>query len=131
MTMMQIQTASLARSVLKQQVEIFGGDQVSLDSLWRAWSSPAGHEPKTWAELAAPLVSGFAAYFNKLGLEHAPRAEAQTVLWIWEDESKDPWRSGDVMSHELIAWAYATYLDTELARPAKRSGLARGSLMFA
>ena len=41
-------------------------------------------------------------------------------MWIWEDESKDPWRTGDLMSHEFIAWAYATYLDSRFEHPAHR-----------
>jgi hypothetical protein len=111
-----IKTTSLARLALKQQVEFFGGGQVSLDSLWRAWGSPAGRDPRIWSELAAPLLSGFAAYLGNLDGDPARPAEASRLLWIWEDESKDPWRSGDLMSHEFIAWAYATYLDTHLGR---------------
>ena len=103
-------TINLARLALRQQVEFLGGGQVSLDSLWRAWGSPAGHDPRKWSELAAPLLSGFAAYLANL--ETADRApEGAQLLWVWQEESKDPWHSGDLMSHEFIAWAYATYLD--------------------
>jgi hypothetical protein len=102
--------ANMARLALRQQVEFLGGDQVSLDSLWRAWGSPDGHDPRRWSELAAPLLAGFAAYLNNL--EGAGRAADESrLLWVWRDESKDPWHSGDTMSHEFIAWAYATYLD--------------------
>jgi hypothetical protein len=111
-----IKTTGLARLILRQQVEFFGGGQVSLDSLWRASGSPDGHDPRGWSELAAPLLSGFAAYLGNLDEDPGRSADLPRLLWIWEDESKDPWRSGDLMSHEYIAWAYATYLDTRLER---------------
>ena len=76
-------------------------------------ASPAGHDPERWAELAAPLLSGFSAYLDRLdGTGGFGRPSTSRLLWIWEDESKDPWHTGDLMSHEFIAWAYATYLDT-------------------
>lgn len=114
---MSVKTSGLARLALRQQVEFLGDGQVSLDSLWRAWGSPSGHDPRSWTELAAPLLSGFAAYRSNLdGTDRS--LEMARLVWIWEEESKDPWRSGDLMSHEFIAWAYATYLDTQLGRPA-------------
>ena len=61
---MRIEKIGWARLALRQQVEIFGGDQVSLDSLWRSVASPAGHDPRSWSELAAPLLSGFSAYLG-------------------------------------------------------------------
>jgi hypothetical protein len=109
---MRSETIGLARLTLRQQVEIFGGDQVSLNSLWRAVGSPAGDEPERWADVAEPLLSGFSAYFDRLetiGGSPAPRTRS---LWIWEDESKDPWRTGDLMGHELIALVYASHLDS-------------------
>ncbi|HZW31343.1 MAG TPA: hypothetical protein VFF52_11585 [Isosphaeraceae bacterium] len=114
---MSVKTSGLARLALRQQVEFLGDGQVSLDSLWRAWGSPAGHDPRSWSELAAPLLAGFAAYRGNLGGTDRSVAMARIVR-IWEEESKDPWRSGDLMSHEFIAWAYATYLDTQLGRAA-------------
>jgi hypothetical protein len=128
MIAMAIQTPDLARLALTQQVEFFGGDQVSLDSLWRAWGSPARHDPRLWSELAAPLLSGFAGYLANLSSLGGPRVEASRLLWIWDDESKDPWRTGDLMSHEFIASAYAAYLDTRFGRgvdrPAQPAGAA-------
>jgi hypothetical protein len=109
---MDVRTIDWARLALKQQVEFFGGDQVSLDSLWRSWGSPAGYEPRAWSGLAAPLISGFAAYRDNLDGD-GRSADGSRLLWIWEDESKDPWRTDDLMSHEFIAWAYATYLDEQ------------------
>jgi hypothetical protein len=111
MNVMGVKSIGWARLALRQQVEIFGGDQVSLDSLWRAAASPAGHDPRRWSELAAPLLSGFSAYLDRLGAGADSLTGPQELLWIWQEESKDPWRTGDLMSHEFIAWAYATYLD--------------------
>ena len=116
---MGIRTIGWARLALRQQVEIFGGDQVSLDSLWRAVASPGGHDPRRWSELAAPLLSGFSAYLDRLeGAEDSTAGPAR-LLWIWRDESKDPWHTGDLMSHEFIAWTYATYLDTRSDRQSR------------
>jgi hypothetical protein len=107
--------ANRARLALRQQVELLGDGQISLDSLWRAWGSPDGHDPRRWSELAAPLLAGFAAYAAKLR-SRAP--DESRLLWSWDEESKDPWHSGDTMSHEFIAWAYATYLDESIGRRA-------------
>jgi hypothetical protein len=112
---MSTKISNLAGLALRQQVEFLGGGQVSLDSLWRAWGSPHGHDPGRWSELAAPLLAGFAAYLANLGGQDA-EPEAVQLLWVWREESKDPWHSGDTMSHEFIAWAYATYLDDHLGR---------------
>jgi hypothetical protein len=109
---MNVRTIEWARLALEQQVEFFGGDQVSLDSLWRSWGSPAGHDPRAWSGLAAPLISGFAEYLGNLDGDGRSVDESR-LLWIWEDDSKDPWRTGDLMSHELVARAYATYLDEQ------------------
>lgn len=107
---MNTMIANVARLHLRQQVELLGGGQVSLDSLWRAWGSPDGHDPRRWSELAAPLLSGFAAYLASVdGDDGDP--EVGRLLWVWRGDSKDPWHSGDTMGHEFIAWAYATYLD--------------------
>jgi len=114
---MGMQNIGWARLALRQQVEFFGGDQVSLDSLWRSVASPAGHDPHTWSELAAPLLSGFSTYLDRLNGHTESTAGRSRLLWVWEDESKDPWRTGDLMSHEFIAWTYATYLDGHLERP--------------
>jgi hypothetical protein len=114
---MSVKTNALARLALRQQIEFFGGGPLSLDSLWRVWGSPDGHDPRSWSTLAAPLLSGFAAYLANLE-GRDPAAEASGLLWVWQEESKDPWHSGDLMSHEFIALAYATYLDNRLGRRA-------------
>jgi hypothetical protein len=109
---MGVKTIGWARLALQQQVEIFGGDQVSLHSLWRAVASPPGLDPNRWSELAAPLLAGYSAYLDGLGRAADSVAATAPLTWIWQDESKDPWRTGDLMSGEFIAWAYASYLDT-------------------
>jgi hypothetical protein len=112
---------TFARLALSQQVEFLGGGQVSLDSLWRAWGSPDGHDPRKWSELAAPLLTGFAAYLANL--ETGDRApEGPQLVWVWGEETKDPWHSGDLMSHEFIASAYATYLDNHFGRRVATAG---------
>jgi hypothetical protein len=115
---MRIERIAWARLALRQQVEIFGGDQVSLDSLWRSVGSPPGHDPRRWADLAAPLLTGFSTYLERLESETESTVSAPPLLWTWEDDSKDPWRTGDLMSHELIAWTYAAYLDNRFQHPA-------------
>jgi hypothetical protein len=118
---MVTRTTGWARLALRQQVEIFGGDQVSLHSLWRAVSSPPGHDPDCWRALAAPFLSGLAAYLGKVDGRPTGDADANAsrMVWIWEDESKDPWLTGDLMSDEFVASAYAAYLDNYSDRRAK------------
>jgi hypothetical protein len=118
---MRIETLGLARLAVRQQVEIFGGDQVSLNSLWRAVGSPAGQDPERWAEVAASLLAGFSSYLEQLESFGGSPGGSSRLLWIWEDESKDPWRTGDLMSHELIAWMYASHLDSRRERRANRN----------
>jgi hypothetical protein len=116
---MLTRTIGWARLALKQQVEIFGGAQVSLDGLWRAAGSPPGHDPRRWQALAAPFLSGFAAYARQLDGRRAVDADSSRLIWTWDDESKDPWLHGDLMSEEFVAAAYATYLDTYSDRPTR------------
>ena len=119
---MRSETIGLARLAARQQVEIFGGDQVSLSSLWRAVGSPEGNDPERWVEVAAPLLSGFSAYLDRLesALGSSWASDSARSVWIWEDESKDPCLTGDLMSHELIAWVYASHLDKHRERPNNR-----------
>jgi len=114
-------TSGWARTALRQQLEIFGEDQVSLDSLWRAAARPVGHDPRCWSALAAPLLCGFSAYLSRLDGDADTAADPSRLLWTWSDESKDPWHTGDLMSHEFIAWAYATYLDSRLENGASNA----------
>ena len=63
---MTTKTSGWARTALRQQIEIFGEDQVSLDSLWRSVDSPEGHDPGRWSVTATPLFAGFSAYLDRL-----------------------------------------------------------------
>ena len=114
-------TVGWARLALRQQVEIFGGEQISLDSLWRASASPPGHDPHCWRALAAPFLSGLAAYLGKIENRPSGASDAARLVWTWDDESKDPWLTGDLMSDEFVAGLYAIYLDTYSDLPAGRS----------
>jgi hypothetical protein len=97
---------------LRQQVEIFGGDAISLDHLWRSSGSPFGKDPRTWTELASPLIAGFAAYLTRVaGPRPAARGEQQPLIWEWSASDSDPWRRGDLMSIYLLARIYAAFLD--------------------
>ena len=111
---MTTKTSGWAKTALRQQIEIFGEDQVSLDSLWRSVDSPDGHDPRRWSVTATPLLAGFSAYLDRLQGNMDRAADPSRLLWLWDGESKDPWRTGDLMTHEFIAWAYATYLDSTL-----------------
>lgn len=112
---MSLRSLNRARLALSQQVEFLGDGQVSLHSLWRAWGSPDGHDPRTWSGLAAPLLSGFSDYLSNLDRRDRGPEDSQ-LIWLWQEESKDPWHSGDLMSHEFIASAYAAYLDNHFGR---------------
>lgn len=103
----------LAEATLRQQIEIFEGDGISLDSLWRAAGCPAGRDPRTWAELAAPLIAGFARYRAHLARGSGRLPDDRPVLSDWHAEDGDPWRTGDLMTNDLIARIYAAYLDAE------------------
>lgn len=120
---MNTNTIGWARRALRQQVEIFGAEQVSLDSLWRAVACPHGHDPRRWSELASPLLSGYSAYLDRLEGDTDATADPTRLVWYWKYDSHDAWHTGDLMSDEFIACAYAGYLDSQLtkARPAESS----------
>jgi hypothetical protein len=120
---MNLRTKGRARAALNQQLEIFNESHVSLHSLWRVWGSPKGLDPRNWSKHAEPLLSGVTAYRANVDQEGASSSDLAPLLWTWEEESKDPWLTGDLMGEEFIAWAYATYLDTTLA--SRRTGANR------
>jgi hypothetical protein len=111
--MMMKTLPGLALASLRQQAEIIASDTISLDSLWRAAGSPPGKDPRSWAELASPLVSGFAHYVARLSGPPVRPSDPDPVLWEWDDDDSDPWRTGDLMSVSHIASIYAAYLDDE------------------
>ena len=89
----------LAEATLRQQIEIFEGRDISLDSLWRAAGCPAGRDPHSWAERASPLIAGFAGYRANLAEDAGRRRDTRPVLWEWHAEDGDPWRTGDLMTN--------------------------------
>ncbi len=99
-------------TLLKQQIELIGPTAVSLDSLWRAARCPAEHSPRNWMKLAAPLLAGFNGYLANLAVRPADIDKEGQLLWIWHGEDGEPWRTGDIMTHELLARVYAAYLDS-------------------
>src|SRR5262245_15765507 len=107
-----LKTEGPAGVALAQQVEIFGRDQVSLDSLWRASGCPQGLEPRTWIELARPLLQGFDSHLVNLLGDRGRKNEPSTqpLIWTWDDETKDPWWTGDLMTNGLLASVYAAFL---------------------
>ncbi len=98
-------------TLLNQQIELIGPAAVSLDSLWRAAGSPTEHSPRNWMELAAPLLAGFSRYMANLPERPIAMDRGRQLLWVWEGEDGEPWRTGDMMTHELLARVYAAYLD--------------------
>jgi hypothetical protein len=62
-----------------------------------------------------------ASYLRTLDGRSDGAADASRLVWTWDDESKDPWLTGDLMSDEFVAAAYAAYLDTYSDRAASSS----------
>jgi len=99
-------------TLLNQQIELIGPAAVSLNSLWRAAGSPTEHSPRNWMELAAPLLAGFSRYLANLPEGPIDIDKGGQLLWVWDGEDGEPWRTGDIMCHELLARVYAAYLDS-------------------
>ena len=115
---MRSETIGLARLAVRQQVEIFGGDQVSLSSLWRAVGSPAGHDPERWAELAAPLLAGFTAYLDRL--ESIGASSSGSVAVVVDLGRRIEGSMAHRRPHEPRAdrLVYASHLDSNASVPA-------------
>jgi hypothetical protein len=43
------------------------------------------------------------------------------LVWSWHGENSEPWRTGDLLAHELLARVYAAYLES--AWPCRRGEL--------
>ena len=99
-------------TLLNQQIELIGPTAVSLDSLWRAAGCPTGHSPRSWKTLASPLLAGFKGYLANLPENSIDMDKEGQLIWVWEGEDGEPWRTGDIMTHELLARVYADYLDS-------------------
>jgi hypothetical protein len=98
-------------SLLNQQIELIGPAAVSLDSLWRVAGCPAEQSPRKWTVLAAPLIAGFVHYFSSLPERPADLSD-ERLLWVWDGEDGEPWHTGDLMTHALLARVYSSYLDS-------------------
>src|SRR5258708_38853264 len=108
-------TASSPRTVsslLKQQVDILGPEAVSLDSLWRAAGSPSDQSPRRWITQAVPLITGFLRYHTSVPGRPIKANNVTDLLWSWNGESSETWRTGDILTHELLARVYAAYLES-------------------
>jgi hypothetical protein len=101
----------VAGTSLRQQLEIFGDEGVSLHSLWRAVGRPGGRDPRSWSLLAAPLIGGYARYLAKI----RPGSD-RPVVWVWNGDDGEPWRVGDLMCLGGLAHLYAAYLDADVCR---------------
>ena len=99
-------------SLLEQQIELFGPQAVSLDSLWRAAGSPPGQRPRKWLAEAVPLIAGFLRYLSAVPGRPVVARDVSDLVRSWSGEDSEPWRRGDILTHELLARVYAAYLHT-------------------
>lgn len=121
---LQVGLRPAAADMRKQFLEgavVVGG--YSLTSMWRACGRPASQHPGKWQALAIPLIDGVRGYFENLNVDfrsppigYQPIAEENMVTWeISADAavSEDSFQPGDLMGTEIIAHAYAMYLDAD------------------
>jgi hypothetical protein len=99
-------------SLLRQQIELIGPGEVSLDSLWRAAGSPTDQSPRKWVALAVPLIAGLIRYFQAVPGRPIEVDDVTDLLRVWNGEKSEPWHQGDLVAHELLARAYAAYLES-------------------
>jgi hypothetical protein len=100
-------------ALLARQIELIGPAAVSVDSLWRASGCPSERDPRKWMELAAPLIAGSCRYLENIPASRLGEiAEGAKLLWVCNGEDSEPWRTGDVMTHELLARSYGSSLDS-------------------
>ncbi|WP_422931410.1 hypothetical protein [Singulisphaera sp. PoT] len=89
---------------------------INATRMWRAVGSPAGYDPKTWLELAKPIVHGLSAYVEKL---RALPGEFDddfdidfNVFTQRVDVEHRGERAGDDIFAFVLAYAYACLLDS-------------------
>ena len=99
-------------SLLNQQIDLFGPDGVSLDSLWRAAGSPDDQSPRKWLAQAVPLIAGYLRYYNSVPGRPIRATNVSDLLRSWNGDDGDPWHQGDILTHELLARVYAAYLES-------------------
>jgi hypothetical protein len=102
------------------EAQLFNGPvrrRVSLCGMWRAVGSPADKGPLEWIAMARPLLWAFDGYSENLatcGFHEKPKH--RLYLFIAEEHSDDDRQAGDVIaSLWLIAYAYASFLDSEVS----------------
>jgi hypothetical protein len=109
---MAIISQNSVSSLLSQQVELFGPDAVSLDSLWRAAGSPQDQSPRKWLAQAVPLITGYLRYYLSVPGRPVRANNVSDLIWSWSGDDGDPWHRGDILTHELLARVYAAYLES-------------------
>jgi hypothetical protein len=107
---MALSSHSTVASLLEQQVDLFGPDAVSLDSLWRAAGSPVDQSPRKWLAQAVPLIAGLLRYYATVPGRPIRANSVSDLVWSWNGEDSDPWLGGDILTHELLARVYAAFL---------------------
>jgi hypothetical protein len=118
---MEVSSTSRVGSLLEQQIDLFGAEAVSLDSLWRAAGSPTDESPREWLAQAVPLIAGFLRYQTSVPGRPIKANNVTDLVWSWHGENSEPWRTGDLLAHELLARVYAAYLES--AWPSRRGEL--------
>ena len=68
-------------------------------------------------ELAAPLLAGFSRYLANLPESPIAMDMKRQLLWVWEGEDGEPWRTGDMMTHELPSASLCRVSRCPLRRP--------------
>ena len=94
------------------QIDMFGPEAVSLDSLWRAAGSPRHQSPRQWLVRAIPLINGFLRYHTSVPGRPIKANNVTDLLWAWNGESCEPRRIGDIVAHELISRVYMAFLES-------------------
>jgi hypothetical protein len=109
---MVVSSDRIVGSLLKQQIDHFGPEAVSLDSLWRAAGSPTDQSPRKWLAQAVPLIAGFLRYHTSVPGRPIKANNVTDLVLSWRGDSSEPWRTGDILTHELLARVYAAYLES-------------------
>ena len=63
-------------------------------------------------ESAVPLIAGFRHYLENLPGRGDDIGDGGKLLWVCNGEDSEPWRTGEVMTHEFLARVYTAYLDS-------------------
>ncbi|WP_422928336.1 hypothetical protein [Singulisphaera sp. PoT] len=108
---------------MRRQFEYADGYAYNAGRMFRAVGSPEGHDPESWLDKAAPLVTGLQGYFanlDGLGADHDFDEGEIVNIETRDDEDADK-LAGDTLMTYLLAHAYAMYLDSAVQELAKAS----------